>query len=77
MSEAQNLPFVRERKLLGAKIKKLREERHMTQEMLSERSNINTAYLAKIENALVNTSVRLLIKIARGLHVDVKDLFDF
>jgi len=45
MSEAQNLPFVRERKLLGAKIKKLREERHMTQEMLSERSNINTDQL--------------------------------
>ncbi len=74
---SQDNPFLRERKLLGETIKKLREKRKMTQEDLADSAHVNVSYLAKIENGYVNTTVRYLIKLARGLHIPVKDLFEF
>lgn len=49
----------------------------MTQEDLAEYADVNVSYLAKIENGYVNTSVRYLIKIAKGLKTKVKELFEF
>lgn len=74
---SQNNPFERERKLLGKTIKSLRDKSNMTQEDLADEAHINVSYLAKIENGYVNTTVRYLIKLARGLKVSVKDLFEF
>ena len=74
---SQDNPFAREREVLGETIEKLRRGHKMTQEELAEKSSINVSYLAKIENGYVNTTIRYLIKIARGLKVKVKDLFDF
>ncbi len=74
---AQNNPFHRERELLGKTIKNIREKNGMTQEDLADKAASNVSYLAKIENGYVNTSVRYLIKIARGLDVKVRDLFEF
>lgn len=70
-------PFQKERQLLGSTIKELREKQKLTQEELADRSHINVSYLAKIENGYVNTTVRYLIKLSRGLGVKVKDLFEF
>lgn len=70
-------PFQRERKILGEKIKTLRESTKMTQEDLADKAHINVSYLAKIENGYVNTTVRYLIKLSRGLNVKVQSLFDF
>lgn len=74
---SQDNPFQRERNVLGATIEKLRKDRKMTQEELAEKAHINVSYLAKIENGYVNTTVRYLIKLARGLRVSVRDLFEF
>ena len=74
---AQNNPFLREREVLGKTIKRIREQKKMTQEDLADKAASNVSYLAKIENGYVNTSVRYLIKIARGLSIKVKDLFEF
>jgi transcriptional regulator with XRE-family HTH domain len=74
---SQDNPFQREREVLGNTIQKIRKERKMTQEDLAEKASINVSYLAKIENGYVNTTVRYLIKLARGLRVSVKDLFEF
>lgn len=74
---SQDNPFLRERKKLGQTIKSLRESKKMTQEDLAEKASSDVSYLAKIENGYVNTSVRYLIKIARGLKVQVRDLFEF
>lgn len=70
-------PFERERKVLGSTIKRLRVKSEMTQEELAEEAKINVSYLAKIEGGFVNTTVRYLIKLARGLKVPVKNLFEF
>ncbi len=70
-------PFQKERKLLGATIKKIREDKNLTQEDLADTAEVNVSYLAKIENGYVNTSVRYLIKLSKGLGVQVRDLFKF
>jgi transcriptional regulator with XRE-family HTH domain len=74
---SQENPYQKERKLLGATISQIRDRKKLTQEDLAFASEINVSYLAKIENGYVNTSVRMLIKIAKGLHVQVRDLFSF
>lgn len=74
---AQDNPFQKERSKLGYTIKRLRATKEMTQEDLAYKSKINVSYLAKIENGYVNTSIRYLIKIARGLKVPVKELIEF
>ncbi len=74
---SQNNPFQREREILGRTIEKLRKSRNMTQEELAHKASINVSYLAKIENGYVNTTVRYLIKLARGLKIPVKELFEF
>ncbi len=73
----QDNPFHRERVTLGKTIEKLRHAKRMTQEDLADKAHINVSYLAKIENGYVNTTVRYLIKLARGLGVSVRDLFEF
>lgn len=74
---AKDNPYQKERIILGQTIKNLREQRKMTQEDLAEKADLDVSYLAKIENGYVNTTVRYLIKISRGLKVKAKDLLDF
>lgn len=69
--------YEKQRLILGKTIKHLREDRDYTQEQLADRARINVSYLAKIENGYVNTTVRYLVKIAKGLRVKVRDLFEF
>lgn len=64
-------------KSLGNKIKYYRGIRKMTQEDLAEEADINVSYLAKIENGYINTSIRYLIGISKGLKIKAKDLLDF
>ncbi|HLL60744.1 MAG TPA: helix-turn-helix transcriptional regulator [Candidatus Nitrosocosmicus sp.] len=77
MSYTKENPYQRERGILGHTIKKLREGHKMTQEELASKAHIDVSYLAKIENGNVNTTVRYLIKIAKGLKTKVKELFEF
>lgn len=74
---AKDNPFKRERNILGQTIKKLRRQKRLTQEELADRSHINVSYLAKIENGYINTTICYLIKISRGLNVEVRELFKF
>lgn len=76
-SYSQDEPFLRERKKLGQTIVTIRQGKRMTQEDLAEKAHVNVSYLAKIENGYVNTTIRYLIKLSRGLGVQVKDLFEF
>ena len=77
MASSKNQEYLNERKALGKTIATLRKQKNMTQEDLADSADINVSYLAKIENGYVNTTVRYLIKIARGLRLKVIDLFNF
>lgn len=76
-SGAPTAEFISEQRKLGQTIKKIRQEKGLTQEGVAGEAQINVSYLAKIENGYINTSLRYLIKIAAALKVRVGDLFEF
>lgn len=64
----------RETSSLGQKIKKLRNERNLTQVELSVIVNISPVYLGFIENGRRRPSLKTLEKLARALKVKSRDL---
>ena len=64
-------------KLLGTRIKYLRENKGLTQEKLAERTGLSIDYIGKIEVNINKPGLRALIKIANALNVHIKELFDF
>ena len=64
-------------KLLGKRIKFLRENAHLTQEKLAERCGISLDYLGKIEVNINKPGIKTILKIANSLSLPVKELFDF
>jgi transcriptional regulator with XRE-family HTH domain len=66
-----------ERKLLGLRVKHLRQLRGYTQEQLAEHIEINPKYLSSIERGAENPTLDLLCRLAKGLQVDLYELFQF
>jgi transcriptional regulator with XRE-family HTH domain len=64
-----------ERKRLGRRVKDLRRRRGYTQEQLAERIEINPKYLSSIERGAENPTLDLLCRLAKGLQVDLYELF--
>lgn len=64
-------------KELGARIKQLRKTSCWTQEELAEKANIDYKYLGAIERGEKNLTLANIEKIAKGLGVDVHQLFLF
>ena len=64
-------------RLLGKRIKFLRENAHLTQEKLAERCGISLDYLGKIEVNINKPGLKTILKIANSLELPVKKLFEF
>lgn len=60
---------------LGSKIKKLRLERKMTLEDLASRTGFTKSHLSKIETNKSSPLIGTLIRIAKGLEVDISYFF--
>jgi len=57
-------------------IKRVREEKGMTQEQLAEKANVNRSLLNQLETGkLKNTSINTLQKIADTLNCKITELF--
>ena len=54
------------------KIKYQREQNHLTQKELAERTGINQADISKLENGTRNPSVNLLKRLAEGMGMALK-----
>jgi transcriptional regulator with XRE-family HTH domain len=61
---------------LGARVRRLREAKSWTQEVLAERAELDRSYVAGIEAGLRNPSVKAAAKLARGLGVTLSELFE-
>ena len=57
------------------KIKKIREQKGLTQEEVAKKAGIYTNYYAKIERGVITTSIEKATKIAKALGVEVSDIF--
>ena len=64
-------------KKLWKQIKFLRENAHLTQEKLAEKSGISLDYLGKIEVDINKPGLKTLLKISNALNLPIKKLFDF
>ncbi len=62
---------------LGRQIKILRENAHLTQEKLAEKSGISLDYLGKIEVNINEPGLKTLIKLSNALNLPIRALFDF
>jgi len=63
-------------KKTGLRIKTLRMERHLTQERLSNDIGMAQSYLAEVENGKRNVSLVNIARIAKGLGVQLSELFE-
>ncbi|MCB9811159.1 MAG: helix-turn-helix transcriptional regulator [Candidatus Nomurabacteria bacterium] len=59
----------------GNTIRKLREERGLSQERLGEIAKVHRTYVGMIERAEKNITFTNIEKFAKALKVDIKDLF--
>ena len=62
-------------KQLGSRIRTIRQELHLSQEECAAICQIDRAHISKIEHGFKNTTVLHLAKVARGLGVELTDLF--
>jgi len=63
-------------KIIGGKIKSIRESRNLTIDEVAERSGVNRAQIERIENDVELPSLAPLIKIARALGVRLGTFLD-
>ena len=61
---------------LWNRIRKLRKEKWISQEKLGFKSKLHRTYLSNVERWLKNVSVENIEKIAGGLDVEIRDLFN-
>ena len=57
--------------LLGLNVRRLREEKNLTQEALAERCELDSTYISGIERGVRNPSIQSLIRLAKGLDTTV------
>jgi transcriptional regulator with XRE-family HTH domain len=62
------------RKLIGARVRELRDRRHWTIEKAAEVADLDRSYLAEIERGLRNPGLAVLLKVAGALGCRVGDL---
>jgi transcriptional regulator with XRE-family HTH domain len=62
---------------LGKKLKQLRLEADLSQEVVAERAGLDRTYVSGIERGTRNPSLRNIEKLAKALKVHVSDLVDF
>lgn len=63
-------------KRLALRLKRLREERGLTQERLAKRSGVSHGYLARLEIGMHDPSLSTLSKLAKALRVTVAELVE-
>ena len=59
---------------LGSHIKNVRKERHMSQMDLSLESGLNKNYISDLEKGRRNPTIKVLLKIAHALNIDLSTL---
>ena len=59
------------------RLKTLREKTGLTQEEFAYTCNIDRTYIGRLERMERTPSLTILSKIAKGLNMRLKDLFDF
>lgn len=65
------------KKDLGINIRKIRQQKKMTQEDLSLESTVSRSHIAMIEAGKRDITINALFKISRALNSNMQQIFDF
>ncbi len=61
---------------IGAKIKRLRLEKFLTQEELADRCELSKGFISQLERDLTSPSIATLVDILEGLGTNLKEFFN-
>jgi len=64
-------------KILGDRIRKLREEKNISQQNLAELCNVEKSNMARIEAGRTNPTLHTMFKISSSLKITLAELVDF
>lgn len=64
-------------KLLGVRIRQLREEKNISQQFLADICNMPKSTIGRIERGEVSVTIKSIIKIANAFELKPKDFFNF
>jgi len=72
-----NEQFEREYTKLSYNIKSIRKIKNFTQEQLAEQSGLSTSYIKQLESKkeYKNLTFETMVKLSKGLEVEIADLF--
>lgn len=68
---------MKQKTLIGLRIKELRVRKKLSQEEVSERAETSANYWSRMERGTENPTLEMLIKIADALNVEMQEIFDF
>lgn len=75
MSESQLIEVEPDDRLVGARIRQLRESKHMSARELADAAAVSPAYLSRLENAKVSPTVATLSRIVQAMGESIASLF--
>lgn len=61
----------------GKKVRKLRNDAELSQEVVAEMTGLDRTYISGIERGVRNPSLRNIEKLAKALKVTISELTDF
>lgn len=74
MIKTRNISYL---KAFGENIRKLREQRNLSQEVLCDLAELSKNQIGNIERGEVNTTISTAYAIAKALNLEVSELFQF
>lgn len=57
------------------KIKEIRKNKHLTLKQLSRKTGISTTHINDIENHMKDPSFSMMVRLAKGLDIEVRELY--
>lgn len=62
---------------LGTQIRKIREQKNLSQQNLADLCNVPKSTIARVERAEVNVTIKTLLKIANAIEISPTEFFTF
>ncbi|GGF95663.1 transcriptional regulator [Paenibacillus albidus] len=62
---------------IGERIRRMRKEKHLSQEQLAELSGLHTNYVGQVERGEKNVTLETLEKVVLGLGISLEELFRY
>ena len=63
------------RALVARNLRRLRVQKHLSQEILAVDADIDRSYVSRLERSLENPTIAVLAKLARALDADLVEFF--